>query len=53
MFLLEAGFEINEIDSEVPTITSAWKSGIFSMLSKAWAGLFAIGWLFQCNVPEK
>jgi 2-polyprenyl-3-methyl-5-hydroxy-6-metoxy-1,4-benzoquinol methylase len=52
MFLLEAGFEVNEIDSEVPTITSAWKSGIFSMLSKAWPGMFAIGGLFQCDVPE-
>ncbi len=53
IFLLEAGFEISEIDSEVPTITSAWKSGVFSMLSKAWPGLFAIGWLFQCNAPGK
>lgn len=50
--LLSAGFRVQEIDSEIPVIRSAWKSGIFSMLSEAWPGLFAIGWVFQGHDPQ-
>ena len=44
--LVSAGYRIQEIDPEIPVINSAWKSSIFSMLSVAWPGLFAIGWVF-------
>jgi len=46
-FLVSAGYRIQEIDPEIPVINSAWKSSIFSMLSKAWPELFAIGWVFH------
>jgi 2-polyprenyl-3-methyl-5-hydroxy-6-metoxy-1,4-benzoquinol methylase len=45
--LLSAGYRIQEIDPETPSINSVWKSNIFSILSEAWPGLFAIGWVFQ------
>ena len=50
--LVSAGFRIQEIEPEIPVIRSAWKSNIFSILSQAWPGLFAIGWVFQVHDPQ-
>jgi O-antigen biosynthesis protein len=50
--LVSAGFRIQEIDSEIPVIQSVWQSSLFSILSEAWPGLFAIGWVFQADNPQ-
>jgi O-antigen biosynthesis protein len=50
--LVSSGFRVQDIEPEIPVIHSAWKSGIFSMLSEAWPGLFAIGWVFQADDPQ-
>ena len=50
--LVSAGFRIQEIDSEISVIQSTWMSSVFSVLSEAWPGLFAIGWVFQADDPQ-
>ena len=50
--LSAAGFRLQEIDPEIPVIKSAWVSRIFMILSEAWPGLFAIGWVFKADDPQ-
>ena len=46
-FLTDAGFNIREMEPEIPIIHSAWKRNLFSFLSKTFPSLFAIGWVFE------
>ena len=47
--LMSSGFKVQDMEAEIPIIHSAWKSVVYSILSKAWPSLFATGWIFQGN----
>ena len=47
-FLTDAGgFAIREMEPEKPIIHSASKRNLFSLLSRNFPSLFAIGWVFE------
>ena len=50
--LMSSGFKVQDMEAENPIIHSAWKSVVYSILSKAWPSLFAIGWIFQVGSAQ-
>ena len=50
--LMSSGFRVQDMEPEIPIIHSAWKPVVYSILSKAWPSLFAIGWIFQGCDPR-
>jgi len=46
-FITDAGFMIQEMEPEIPIISSSWKRNLFLFLSKNIPSLFAIGWVFE------
>ena len=45
-------YYIRTINPEIPVIKAFWKRSIFTLLSKLWPSLFAIGWIFECETKQ-
>ena len=45
-------YYIRSINPEIPVIKAFWKRSIFTLLSKLWPSLFAIGWIFECETKQ-
>ena len=46
------GYQIRSMNPEIPVIKAFWKRSIFTLFSKFWPSLFAIGWVFECEAKQ-
>ena len=51
-FIQLSGYHIRNIEAEVPVINAFWKRTVFTLLSRLWPSLFAIGWVFECETKQ-